>query len=277
MDERFQQLRSSLGRISADSLGRLARSLDRCEAGFDKDLRTPLFGGRAREEILEILERTIGHTGFMELEAIDTKERSKVGPISIMRPFKDRRDDVLKYSHQLWNADPGSFNIAVDEVKSLLPQGSLRLASFETAFDMMPKDTSLGLPWLTRDRAYVQDYFQRAVHLESPDDVYPCVLYWRGQAAGPNETKQRVVWGFDHAETIFGATVMYPVLNSLRRLPGFSAWQGNDAVDLAITNLLRSSQGRRIISMDYSGFDSSLHINMLNAVDSILAYWFMES
>jgi hypothetical protein len=120
------------------------------------------------------------------------------------------------------------------------------------------------------------DYLHRATQIDSPEDVYPVVLYWRGQQDGPSKTKNRVISGFDHSETILGATILYPVLSYLRKLNGFSAWSGDDYVDIAITSLLHASHGRRIISMDYHHFDSSLSVFLLNHVDDILGSWFDE-
>jgi hypothetical protein len=275
-DERAQQLRSSLDSVPDEGFDRLARSLDRTDRGFDSDLRTPFSSGASRQEVISQLEAAIGHTDYPEMEAIDEHERSKVGPISLMDPYSLRESDVLEFGHQTFSADEVALDQATEIVRNLLPIRSLRVADFFTAFGLMPKDTSLGLPWVTRDRGYVESYYQRATHLSSPAEIFPCILYWRGQAAGPNKTKQRVVFGFDHAETIFGATILYPVLAALRRIIGFSAWNGDVFVDEAITSLLRSSQGRQIISMDYSGFDHSLHKDLLSHVDDILSSWFAD-
>jgi hypothetical protein len=221
------------------------------------------------------LKEALGYTDFEELTEIDKAEEAKIGSFSIMLPYAEREDDLLKYWMQEFNADPVILARAKETVSSLIPPRSLRAASFDTAYDLMPKDTSLGLPWVTRDRRYAESYLDRAKLIDSPEDVYPCILYWRGQSAGLDKVpKQRVVWGFDHAETILGATILYPTLNYLRKLNGFSAWLGDAYVDMAITRLLRRSRGRRILSADYSSFDSSLHYRLLEAADDVLAGWF---
>jgi hypothetical protein len=273
----FDRYSDLLRAIPQEGAARLELSLARTEVGFGEDLRTPFFNGKSRSEILNLLQDRIGFTSFQELTGIDETEKAKVGPMSIMLPYSERKPDVMKYWKQRFNADYEVLEKAAQKVSSLLPRRALSPASFDAAYDLMPRDTSLGLPWLTRDRRYASSYLDRARSLSSPEEIYPCVLYWRGQSAGLNEIpKQRVVWGFDHAETIFGATVLYPVLDALKRLNGFSAWLGDVFVDEAITRILRRSQGRRIISADYSGFDSSLHIELLNYVDLILGGWFDE-
>jgi hypothetical protein len=285
-EERARAILKSNGlETDPGSAGRLGRILERCETGFKTDLRTPLYSRGAdkglyiptREEILEILEKRIGFTRFQELTDIDHHEREKVGPFSIMLPYKDRAETVAKYWTQSFYADQAAFELAVERVRSVIPQRSLLPWDFKTTFGLMPKNTSLGGPKFSSDRRFVQSYLERAIQLSSPEEIWPAVLYWRGQAAGLHEPpKQRVVWGFDHAETIYGATVLYPVLEVLKRLPGHAAWLSEEAVDLAITRILRKADGRRIISMDYSGFDSSLSLHLLNAVDDILASWFDE-
>lgn len=273
--ESFQSL---LARLPVDGAKRLERSLARTDEGFGEDLRTPLYDGRDRGEIIQDFKAQIGFTRFEELTEIDEHEMNKVGPFSIMLPYSERVSDVTKYWDQHFNPDESCLKAAFDSVCSILPKASLRSASLSTAFGMMPKDTSLGLPFLTRDRSQVGSYLQRAEMLSSPEEIYPCVLYWRGQPKGLTEIpKQRVVWGFDHAETIRGATILYPTLDALKQRPGFSAWLGSPFVDEEATSLLREARGRRIFSMDYSGFDSSLHRSLLDLVDEVLCYWFVET
>jgi hypothetical protein len=81
----------------------------------------------------------------------------------------------------------------------------------------------------------------------------------------------------DHAETIKGATILYPTLDALKERPGFSAWLGAPWVDEEATRLLSRAAGRRILSMDYSSFDSSLSRQLLDLVDQVLIFWFVES
>jgi len=275
--EQTQEYSVLLSSLPAEGRIRLEHSCARTSDGFDQDLQSPLYDSRPREEIIDLCERAVGVTDFEELTEIDEEEKAKIGPWSIMLPYAERKEDLMKYWHQEFSADPRILAKAVETVSHLIPPGTLKPASFEEAYDLMPKDTSLGLPWLTRDRRYAESYFNRAKSLTEPDEIYPCVLYWRGQSAGLEKTpKQRVVWGFDHAETVLGATILYPVLSYLKRFNGFSAWLGDVYVDVAITRILERAQGRRIISADYSGFDSSLHRILLNQVDFVLQTWFQD-
>jgi hypothetical protein len=274
-NETLQQLMARLPSLGSE---RLERSLDRCRTGFDEDLRTPLYDGIPRSEIIEICTNDIGFTKYEELTGIDVEERDKVGPFSLMDPYEKRRQSVLEYWHQVWNPNESALNQAVLSLQALVPFRSLRPDSIDTAFDLMPKDTSLGLPWLTRDRAFAADYLQRARTCMSIDDVYPCVLYWRGQPTGlHSRPKQRTVWGMDHVDTIVGATILYPLLRALNSRPAFSAWIGDWAVDEASDHLLHAANGRMIISSDYHGFDMSVPGECQQLIDSIWCGMFIES
>jgi len=268
----LQQLETTLPSVGVK---RLRAALVRSERGFNKDLRTPLYDSQDREDIIDVLESELGPCSVDEIAELDEKEKEKIGPFSIMLPFAERREGVEAYWSQSFNPDEALFSNAVSIVKSLIPPHSLRVASLSTAFDLMPKDTSLGLPWLTRDKDLANEYLRRASQLNSATELYPAVLYWRGQPKGLDAIpKQRVVWGFDHAETIYGAQVLYPVLNVLRQLRGFSAWLGDVYVDEEMTSILNDTRGAQVLSMDYSAFDSSLSCNMIIAAGEILKSWF---
>jgi hypothetical protein len=86
------------------------------------------------------------------------------------------------------------------------------------------------------------------------------------------------VWQFDHAETILGASILHPVLDVLSQRPGFSAWRDDLSVDMAITSLLEHATKLdvSIVSMDYSGFDSSVSASLIHIIFELLRYWFAE-
>jgi len=271
-------LHQLMDRLPVEGSERLERILDRMFEGYSHDLRTPFYNGESREEIIGRCREAIGYTEFEELTGIDEHEESKIGPYSIMLPSDERLNSLREYWNQRWAPDEAAFNRAFKSVCSILPQGSLRPCVFSVAYNLMPKDTSLGLPYLTSDRSFAELYFDRAISMSSPEELYPCVWFWRGQPKGLKETpKQRDVWGFDHAETILGATILYPTLDALKQRHGFSAWLGSPFVDVEATRLLKRASGRRIISMDFSGFDSSLSRALLDFVDLVLCDWFVEA
>jgi hypothetical protein len=264
--------------LPAEGAERLERLLDRVETGYDIDLTTPICPEEGREKAIADFQEEVGLPEFEDYKEICTHELEKVGPYSIMLPASLRRDSLAKYWKQSWAPEETAISQAVSIVRSILPERSLRPAGLETAFNLMPRDTNLGLPWFSRDRSYVASYLERAQVANSIGDLYPCVWFWRGQPRGLSEApKQRDVWGFDHMDTILCATILYPVLNALRSRPGFSPWLGDVFVDDEATRILHSTQGRQVLSGDYSGFDQTLPRELLDLVDDVLCYWFVTS
>jgi hypothetical protein len=270
-DERLQQL---LSKLPSEGAKRLEFLLDRMYTGVPEDYRTPLFDGRPREELIEELVAKVGYTRFEELTQIDHREKEKIGPYSIMLPADERRDSLSGYWQQSWSPDEEALDSAFHSVAGLVKQRSLRAASLETAFSVLP-DGNLGLPWVTRDKAYAGYYLERAIKAKTVTDWYPFIWYWRGQPngiAGP--PKQRDIWGSDHVDTILSLSIQGPCLTALRRLPGFSAWVGQQAIDEEATRILRKANGRQVLSGDYSGFDKSLPYELMLIADDVLAEWF---
>jgi hypothetical protein len=148
-----------------------------------------------------------------------------------------------------------------------------------TALESMPHGTMKGLPTMSSDDSVDVQYLQRAMNLVSADGIYPCVAGWRGQPKGLHETpKQRLVWMFDHAETILGLSILYPVLNRLRVLPGFAAWSSDLVVDEQVTRLLVSARNARatIVSADFSNFDASVPYELIDCAFELLRFWFTD-
>jgi hypothetical protein len=193
-----------------------------------------------------------------------------------MLPWVDRRDDLEKYFHQSFNGNEEVLNACEDILVSILPERSISPISYEDSAGFMPPDTNLGLPIFSRDRGAIPLYVDRAYALQSKDDVYPAVVGWRGQPNGTDRPKQRIIWMMDHVETIIGGSIMHPLLDALRVLPGFSAWNTPDDVDVAVTRIMRKAQGRMILSGDYSGFDSSVSRELIAIVFRVIGQWLLS-
>jgi hypothetical protein len=265
--------------LDQQARSRLERNLNRSKVGSNTDLRTPFYKGEERESIIGRFEEGIGYTNFTELTAIDEKEISKIGPYSIMLPWSERRDSVTEFEHQSYHGDDTILDRVVQDVAKLFSQSGFRPMDLNTAFEAMPRKTMLGLPTMTSDESFAEQYLQRAINLVSANEIYPCVAGWRGQPKGLHEVpKQRLVWMFDHVETILGLSILYPVLNRLRVLPGFAAWSSDLVVDDSISRLLNQANRSRltIISADYSNFDASVSYTLIDCVFDLLRYWFVE-
>jgi hypothetical protein len=78
-------------------------------------------------------------------------------------------------------------------------------------------------------------------------------------------------------ETFKSSRYLYPLLNALRNLDGFSPWLGDDYVDKAITQLLQEARGRPVVSRDFEGFDASVPRVLHDAVNSLYTSWFIPT
>jgi hypothetical protein len=250
--------------------------LERADVGYDRDERTPLWESRDRCAILDELDSAIGVAPYPLLAELDDKERELVGPLSIRAPYADREDDVKAYFTQSFDADVPSFERALRRVNLLIPNHSVRPLSWDNAYDHIPHNKWWGLPWATSDPSVGPWYLENAPSIVSPEQVYPSVIGWRGQAHGPTKGKDRVVWMACKLSTIIEATLMYPLLSSLRTCMGFSAWGTPDDVDVAITKLMETATSRQLTMMsgDYSGFDASVSRHLIDAVfDALMGQW----
>jgi len=264
--------------IEEEARHRLTTFLARVERGDPHDYRSPLYDSKPREDIIDMAREALGLASIKEFDDSDEREIEKTGSFSIMQPASERYANLFAHWDQNWSADERAFKEAVRRVRDTVRRRSLRPSEWSTAYNAMPKDTNLGLPHWTRDKAYAESYLVRAQQVREPSDIYPYGWGWRGQSRGLHELpKQRDVWMSDHAETIISLRFLNAYLKVLRELPGYAAWSNDLQVDLAITDLL--SHAKRVgvapISMDYSSFDATLHKRMLwAAFMEILAEWF---
>lgn len=254
----FLHLLASIPPISSGGERRLERLLGDVVVGYDVDLRTPLYSAIPREEIVESLEREVGFTGNDELDEIEFHEKEKsLGSLSIRLPWAERVDSLDDFDHQDWNPDESALKQALMDFKAQLPVTELRPWTYERAFEVMTKGRNSGLPEVTSDKSVLGSYLDRARTLQSWEDVWWFLPFWRGQSAGLDlPPKQRLVWGDEKSDVINGLTTMHPILNALRSTSGFSAYTSDELVDVKITELLQRAHGRPILSSDFEKFDA---------------------
>lgn len=265
--------------IDPEAAGRLERNLNRTVEGDAIDRRTP-FGGEADRQ--DIDERYLSHLGvseYEELAHIDEAEVSKTGSESIMLPWAERRNTLEPFRTQKFSGSNTILDQVVVDLSRMFAPSGFRLTGVDSAVDAMTRKTLLGLPDMTSDESFLPRYVERAKDLESAHDIYPAVVGWRGQSKGPHEDpKQRLVWMVDHALIINELRVLYPVLNRLRVLPGYSGWATDLEVDNAVTKLLQTAKnlGEDVISGDISNFDASVPYVLIEAVFDLFRYWFTD-
>lgn len=261
---------------------RLEAYLGQVSAGFDEQLVTPFFKGDIANpsKYGDWYYNHIAKSGIPELDALEEEEIERFNPFSIRLPWTERRQDAEKYFTQKSVANDLLLNKAFNSMKRILPRGSLLPLTFRASFGAMPKDSNLGLPWFTRDKALADSYLERANALRNAGfkgDIYPAVVGWRGQPSDdPDYPKQRVVWMMDHLETIVGLSIQVPLLEKLRPHPWFAGWNQLSIVDKVVTSMIDSTPNFKM-SADFSGFDRSLPAAVIHAVFKLLKYWFHPS
>ena len=199
------------------------------------------------------------------LDQIESDQRDNIGPISIQAPWAERRDNVLAYFDPVSTGsnhlDSHSFG---DIVRELLGESRNRLrpVGFEHVVSYMQTDTNSGLPRFTRRSSVEGESIELAKQQskEGPE-TYPAILGWRGQSGGPStgDVKQRTVWMFPFSTNIREYRYFKPLFDVVRTANWGSAWTDQDGVNAAVTRMLDScSGGRVVLSTDFSGYDQSI-------------------
>jgi hypothetical protein len=269
--------------LTLDEIGRVENILSRTQRGFGVDLVTPLVSRddttSGRESLIHETDLVTMPTGYGWLDEAELEQRGKIGPFSIMLPYEQRKDQVHSYFEQgVPMLDPEAAEYATKRLLDLVPFHSLVPISLEDAFDQMPNNTNLGWPWMTSDKEYRPMVLERARTIKASgyqqSVLDPAMLFWRGQPRGLNEPpKQRTVWGFPHAYTLMELSLQKPILHELIRYSDFSAWVGSDAVDMAITILLKEAKFP-VLSVDFSGYDASVPGAIIREVFRVIKMWF---
>jgi hypothetical protein len=210
--------------------------------------------------------------------------KAKVGPMSIMKPLKDRMEDIDHYYDDiLLSSTPVSdspIKAVISEfkqVRGLTPRGQ------QKTVDLMKKSTNSGAPYFTKRRNVVAKTVPctaevnqlKVVQWINGDRMWTAVavLGWRGQEGGPkpDDVKQRVVWMFPFAINIRELQVYQPLIESCQKFNLVPAWVSMESVDQRITKMF-DTKGKDdvVICTDFSKFDQHFNSDMQDAACSIL-------
>ena len=233
------------------------------EAGYSTVLRTPLFEDMEPQDIADDVFRMVTTSSrqlLPELLELETKQRAKIGPISVRLPFPERVPDVESYYSRFRQPDFDHSEIrrmAGFNPYEKFPVNRLRPISMEKAANQLPKNTNSGLP-LFRKRGEV---LEESIRLANEWRIFPSLLGWRGSAGqtGDRVPKQRVVWMADASGNILEARYQQVALPFYQSIPQFAAMTDLNAVDKVITNVLDLvGDDEQIIATDFSKFDQTL-------------------
>jgi len=245
------------------------------EEGQPDDYRTPFYNGTALPQLLKEWESKLTsiQDKYPELYNFEIDLGKKVGPMSVMKPLKDRLKDIDNY-YDLISMDqvPVSTEAISRACAEWKDVAGIRMRSQMRTVRLMKKSTNSGSPYFTKRNRVVDDTCPVAIKTHNTQVIGPdhdiwgscAVLGWRGQEGGPkkSDVKQRVVWMFPFAVNIAELQVYQPLIEAMQHSlnPHVPAWVGMEAVDLAITRMFDSkSPNDLVICTDFSKFDQ--HFN----------------
>lgn len=248
---------------------RLSISLDRIEKGNNKVLITPQGRRSGPKTILQAWDKVFNdNTNLMnnDLLELELSNRKKYGARSVAAPWSDIRQSVVD-----------SFNIKTTECSHLnsnppssLNIGKLRPISLENSAKLTKRNTQAGAPTLLK-KGKVMDYtFDNWRKLYS--EFLPMVPAIRTQEQG----KTRLVNIVSYDNIMQENRYFVPLFNLLKDEFCFSGFKGPDAVDTAMTQLIRYAveNDQLCISGDIEGFDLSVGTQLqLSAFEEISGYF----
>lgn len=254
--------------------------------GQPEEYRTTFAKGSSLEQVLKDWEpelQTISKE-WPTLVEFENDLRSKVGPMSIMKPLSERMEDIDHYySDILLSTEP----ISDKAIKAVTAEFSgikgLRVRSQQRTIDLMKKSTNSGSPYFTKRRAVVPKTYPCRVWFEEENTFQEldsnniwdacAILGWRGQEGGPTDedVKQRVVWMFPFAVNIQELQIYQPLIEGCQKLNLVPAWVSMESVDRRITHMFDTKDSDDlVICTDFSKFDQHFNHDMQNCASAIL-------
>lgn len=210
--------------------------------------------------------------------------RSKVGPMSVMKPLKERMEDIDSYYDDVkLPSSPISRQAIQAVIAEWKSAKGLHVRNQRSTVDLMKKSTNSGSPYFTRRRNVVDDTIPCIVYpykktvaqkLRSSQWDACAVLGWRGQEGGPTEedVKQRVVWMFPFAVNIRELQVYQPLIEAAQRNRLVPAWVSMEEVDRQVTALFDTKDDDDlIVCTDFSKFDQHFNSDLQDAAYAILS------
>ena len=248
---------------------KLSISLNKIRQGNDVVLVTPQAKRVGPDEILE--EWDIEFSANLkdindDLLELELSNKKKFGPRSIAKPWNDIRQGVLE-SYEIPRVDVSHLNSVPRNSAEI---GILRPLSLANSAKLTKSNTQAGAPTLDKKgvvREYTYDNFNELFNKSLP--MIPAI---RTQENG----RTRIVKIVDYATIMQENRYFVPLFNQLSKEFCFSGFQGPDAVNSAITNLLHEavSMGYSCISGDIEGFDDSVGYDLQkSAFDEISLYF----
>jgi hypothetical protein len=242
--------------------------------GNDEDYRTPFYDKRDREWVLEKWDRIFDSSPVQSklpgLFDFEKEMRSKVGPMSVQLPLKDRIESIEAYyaTPKALPVDERALEATIEFFRTI---SGLRLRGREATVNKMRLNTNSGSPWFTKRRIALLKPF---VDKELTD-----ILGWRGQEGGifDEDVKQRVIWMSPLELNIEELQFYQPAIEAVQKHKLIPAYVSMECVDDEVTALF-DTKGHDdvVICTDFSKFDQHFQQVMQDSAEYIeraLATW----
>jgi len=249
--------------ISDDAKRKLSLILNKTTVGSSEVFTSPYVKEKTPEQILSGLD-DVYFSGLdkcnQPLQDLEMLNRSKFGPMSIAKTWKERRESL--YDSYNTPASDRTF-----KPFALCKPETLRPISVPNAIGYLKNDTNSGLPDVTKKKNVKDVYLSYTIN-----DIFTiidshltfgkyaqelaCILFTRTQENG----KTRNVWGFAIIVTIFEMLFYRPILEIQSKQPWRAALNRPEDVSRSITTLIDRciNKGWLILSIDFSRYDNSV-------------------
>ena len=245
----------------------------RVRTGSPDVIRAPFANKADPDKVLSEWDRTLQKVrhSWPTLYEFETDLRSKVGPMSVMKPLSKRIPDIDNY-YDLISKDQTP--ITTDAIYAVVDDwkfGPISVRSEDLTVQLMKKSTNSGSPYFTKRRNVLKSTIPCAVVpdgntvsqlLHDKEYKATAILGWRGQEGGPHKSdvKQRVVWMFPFAVNIQELRVYQPLIEYAQARKVVPAWVSMEEVDKSITKLFDTKgTDDLVVCTDFSKFDQ--HFN----------------
>lgn len=255
--------------------------------GQPKVYTTPFAKGETTSDMLKAWDATLVKINdkWPSLYEYETDMRSKVGPMSIMKPLVDRMDDIKSYYSDILlpgsGIDREALSLVMNEFQKLR---GIRKRNPSNTLTNMKLSTNSGSPYFTKRRNVAELESSNLVVAFEGDEVTQhfdheywkaaAVLGWRGQEGGADDAdvKQRVVWMFPLAVNIEELGVYQQIIELSQRFEIVRPWVSNDSVDVGVTRLF-DSKGKSdlIVCTDFTKFDQHFNRYLQEAAYTIIS------
>ena len=264
----------------------------RVKKGQSQVYDTPFAKGESTEDLLSNWDKVLVsiQDEWPTLYEFENDLRSKVGPMSVMKPLEERREDIRSYySSILKESAPISGSAIAAVKKEWNPARGLQVRTQSKTIELMKKSSNSGSPYFNHRRNVTKETAPchvwsvgDAVYQQLPNKLYTgaAVLGWRGQEGGysKEDVKQRVVWMFPYAVNIQELQVYQPLIEAAQKFSIVPAWVSMELVDRRITDLFDTkSQDDLIVCTDFSRFDQHFNRSLQEVAKSLLTAIFTDN